>query len=215
MNTTLHELLAHKEGTDLEAAYELALSDPSAWQEVMAGLVARDDTYRYHCFQVMVRISQEEPAALYREWDRLAAMLDSSNSYHRSIGAQLLANLAAVDEEGRLEALFDRLFDLLDDDKIITARQFAQHVGRIARARPHLQARITGRLLAVEATHHEPGRKDLLKADVIAAFDEFFDESPDQEAIVAFVQAQLSSSSASTRKTARAFLKAHNQGRQA
>lgn len=213
MKTTVHELLATKEDPDLKAAQELALSDTQAWQEILAGLTVKDDVYRYNCFQVMYRISQEEPGALYGEWERLVAMLDSSNSYHRSIGAQLLANLAPVDGEGRLEAIFDRYFDLLDDEKIITARQFAQHVGRIARARPHLQARITGRLLAVDATHHEPGRKELLKADVIAALDEYLTAGSDRERIMAFVQGQLSSSSASTRKAAQAFLKKHTQGR--
>lgn len=207
MDTGVHQMLADKEHADLDAVRQLALSDTAAWQEVLAGLVVKDDVYRYNCFKVMYQISQEEPGALYREWNRLVAMLGSSNSYHRSIGAQLLANLAAVDGEGRLEATFDRLFDLLDDEKIITARQFAQHAGRIARAKPHLQSKIADRLLAVDNTHHEAGRKELLKADVIAALAEFPAEGAEQERMVAFVERQVSSSSGSTRKAALAFLK--------
>jgi hypothetical protein len=213
MSATLHKLLADKEEPCLEAARQLALSDGQARQEILAGLTAKDDAYRYNCFQVVYQISQQEPQVLYAEWDKFVEMLRHSNSYHRSIGARLLANLAWVDVEGRLEGIFDDYFDLLDDEKIITARQFAQHAGRIAQAKPHLRARITERLLAVDKTHHQEGRKDLLKGDIIGALEEFFAQrswaagSPDQQRILDFVQQQLASSSPRTRKAAQVFLK--------
>jgi hypothetical protein len=147
---------------------------------------------------VLYRLSEEQPDVLYPEWDYLVELLDSENSYHRSIAGQLLANLARADVEGRFEASFSRIFALLDDAKIVPARQFAQHVGRIAHAKPHLQARITERLLAVDESHHTESRKDLLKGDIIAAFDEFFADSPDQER-------------PSTRKAAKAFLQRHGR----
>lgn len=209
MSATLHKLLADKEEPRLEAARQLVLSDGQARQEILAGLTAKDDVYRYNCFQVVYQISQQEPRALYGEWDTFVEMLKSDNSYHRSIGAKLLANLAQIDVEGRLEAIFDDFFDLLDDEKIITARQFAQHAGRIAQAKPHLRARITERLLAVDKTHHQEGRKDLLKGDIIGALEELFAGSPDPQRILDFVQQQLASSSPRTRKTAQAFLKRH------
>jgi hypothetical protein len=135
--------------------------------------------------------------------------LDSDNSYHRSIGVRLIANLARCDGKNRLERIFDRYFGLLDDDKIVTARYLAQHAGRIAHAKPILQERITERLLAVDETHHAQSRKDLLKGDVLAAFDEFFDSSPQRERILDFAEQQLASTSPRTRKTAREFLKRH------
>ena len=91
-----------------------------------------------------------------------------------------------------MEAIFGRVFALLDDAKIVPARQFAQHVGRIARAKPGLQGRITERLLAVDETHHTESRKDLLKGDLIAAFDEFFADSPDQQRILSLAVASAS-----------------------
>ncbi len=123
MAANVPELLADKEEPRLEAARALALSDDQARQDLLAGLVAKEDAYRYNCFRIAYQISQEQPQVLYREWDRFVGMLDSDNSYHRSIGVRLLANLAQVDVDGRLEAIFDRYCDLLDDDKIITARQ--------------------------------------------------------------------------------------------
>jgi hypothetical protein len=200
-------LLADKEQPHLAEAAQLALADREAFDAILAGLVAQNDVYRYNCFQTLYRLGEEQPQALYPAWDYFVRLLDSDNSYHRSIGAQLLADLVRADVDNRLEGIFDRYFDLLEDDKIVTARQFAQHVGRIARARPELQSQITARLLAVDGTHHTDSRKDLLKGDVIAALDEFFDQSADQERILAFVEQQLACSSPRTRKAAQAFLK--------
>ena len=207
MAASVRELLTSKQEPDLERAGRLALSDDQARQEILVGLVSKDDAYRYNCFRVIYQLSLEQPEVLYPEWDRFVALLGSDNSFHRSIGARLLANLTQVDAEGRFEGIFDRCFALLDDDKIITARQFAQHTARIARAKPHLQAEIIDRLLAVDGTHHQQGRKDLLKGDVVDALEELFDEAPAPQRILDFAQQQLASSSPRTRKAAQAFLK--------
>jgi hypothetical protein len=212
LTATLHAMLADKEQPHLEQAMQAALSNRQALDQILAGIVAKEDAYRFNCFQVLYRLSEELPDVLYPEWDYFVGLLDSDNSYHRSIAARLIANLAQADTQNRLEGIFDRYFDLLDDEKIITARQFAQHVGRIARAKPHLQTRIVERLLAVDTTHHEKGRKDLLKGDVIAAFDECLTAgSPDQARVLAFVEQQLASSSPKTRKAAQAFLQRHKE----
>ena len=202
-------LLSEKQQPQLEEAARLALSSREALDEILGGIVSRDEVYRYNCFQVLYRLSQDQPEALYPEWDHLAGLLNSDNSYHRSIAGQLIPNLVQADAENRFEVGFDRIFALLDDEKIVPARQFAQHIGAIVRARPDLQPKIIERMLAVEDTHHTESRKDLLKGDVIAAFDEFFDESPEQERILGFVERQLNCSSPRTRKVAQAFLKAH------
>jgi hypothetical protein len=211
VDATLRKLLADKQQPHLEEATQLALSDRQALDQILAGIVAKDDVYRFNCFQVLYRLSEEQPETLSPHWDYIAGLLDSDNSYHRSIAGQLLANLSQADTEGRFEVIFDRIFALLDDAKIVPARQFAQHVGRIARARPELQARITERLLTVDETHHTESRKDLLKGDVIVAFDEYFVDSPDQERILAFVEQQLACSSPTTRNAAQAFLQRHKK----
>jgi hypothetical protein len=208
---TLRELLADKQQPHLEEARQLVLAGEQARQEILAGIVAKDDVYRYNCFQVLYQLSEEQPETLYPEWGYFVGLLDSNNSFHRSIAGQLLANLSRADTENRFEAAFDHIVALLDDAKIVPARQFAQHVGRIARAKPELQARITECLLAVDETHHTESRKDLLKGDVIAAFDEFFADSPVQERILDFVERQLACSSPRTRKAAQAFLERHRR----
>jgi hypothetical protein len=204
--TNLHRMLAGEKDPDLDQAVQVALADAEAMRETLEGLVSKEEVFRYNCFKVLHRISKDQPLVMYPEWDYFVELVGSSNSYHRSIALRLLANLTPVDSEGRFERIFDRYFDLLDDESVVTARYLAQDAGRIVRAKPHLRARIVDRLLAVDETHHPQGRKDLIRADVIQSFAEFFEDSDRKERILAFVQEQLECSSPKTRKAAKAFL---------
>jgi len=202
--------LANEKDPDLEEAIQLAMTDGEALQEMLRGIVSKHDVYRYNCFKVLFQISETEPMILYPEWDYFVGLLDSSNSYHRSISLRIIANLTSVDTEKRFDDIFDPYFDLLDDEKVITARYLAGSAAAIAQHKPYLQARITKKLLGIDDTHHEEGRKDLIKGDIIQTFESFFEDSSDKEEILAFVEAQVKSSSPRTRKIAKSFLKEHS-----
>jgi len=206
----LHKMLGDKEHPSLEEALQRAVSDEGVLKEILAGVVSKDEVFRYNCFKVLRQISEDHPLILYPEWDYFIALLDSSNAYHRSIAVQILANLTPVDAQRRFKAIFDRYFDLLDDEKIIVTRSLVQSAGTIARAKPSLQARIVERLLGIDETHHK--HKDLIKADAIQSFEAFFEDYPDKERILGFVEQQLECSSPKTRKAAKAFLNKHSYG---
>jgi hypothetical protein len=207
----LHEALADKEHPNLEKAMQLALADGKALKMLLDGVVSKDDTYRYNCFRVLVQISDDHPLVLYPEWDYFVGLLGSSNSYHRSIALQIIANLTRADGENRFDGIFDQYFSLLNDEKVVPARYLAQSAGRIVRAKPHLQAGITERLLGIDGTHHTQDRKDLISADIIGSFEEFFEDSHDKEEILAFVERQLECSSPKARKAAKVFLSKHSK----
>ena len=134
-------------------------------------------------------------------------MLSSENSYHQNIAVCLLANLTACDQPRKFEKLFDQYFSLLEAGGMILARYVAQSAGIIARYKPHLQAKITQRLLSIERSHQP--QKELIKTDVINSFDQYFKEARDKEEILAFVNRQIKSSSPKTQKAAKVFLKKH------
>ncbi|MFB0516571.1 MAG: hypothetical protein ACETWG_08200, partial [Candidatus Neomarinimicrobiota bacterium] len=77
---------------------------------------------------------------------------------------------------------------------------------KIARAKPELQSKITGRLLDIEQTHFDQGRQDLIKPYIIESFEEYFDQSPDQAEILAFVRQQVTCRSPKARDLAKGFL---------
>ena len=143
---------------------------------------------------------------MYQKWDYLADLLDSDNHYHRYISINILANLAIVDIENKFEKMFDKYFSNIDGDRTMAAGQAALNSGKIAKVKPNLQTKITNRLLNIDKTHQ--GKQiDLIKAYVIEAFNEYFEESLDKSKILDFVKAQLESKSPKTRKVANESLK--------
>jgi hypothetical protein len=172
--------------------------------ELLASLKSKDDTERYGSFEVLLRLSEENPHALYPHWDFLAEMLDAKNTYWRLIAVRLLANLTRADSANKFEKLFDKYYNLLNDSVII-AGHITANSGKIARARPELQAEITDKLLNIDKTIQK--HKDLIKAGAIESFGDYFAESKDKDKIIAFVRQQLEGESPKTRKIAKEFLK--------
>jgi hypothetical protein len=97
----------------------------------------------------------------------------------------------------------------LGDESVIPAAHVAVCSGKIAFAKPELQAEITSRLLAIDSTVQR--HKDLVKASAIEAFETYFEKSKDKARITEFVKAQLNCESPKTRKKAKEFLKKWNK----
>ena len=174
--------------------------------EALDGIMSKKDEVRSASFRILKRISEEQPNALYPKWDYLADLLNSDNHFHRYISINLLANLAKIDVKNKFETIFDKYFSNIEGERTMVAGQAALNSGKIAKAKPKLQPKITNRLLNIEKTHQ--GKQiELIKAYVIEAFSEYFEESLDKNKILDFVRAQLESKSPKTRKVAKEFLK--------
>lgn len=187
--------------------------EEDALRALLNGLISKEDAYRYNCFEALLQISEDRPRVLVPEWDRFVELMGSGNAFHRSIALRLMANLTGADDEGRFEGLFDEYFGLLDDEKVMVARYLAQSASQIARRKPHLREKIAEKLLDIDRTHHAEGRKALIKADAVEFFETFFEDLPDKERVLAFVEAMLTCSSPKARKAAKAFLNRHGHGR--
>ena len=174
--------------------------------EALEGILSKKDETRSNSYKILLHISEENPEILYPKYDYLANLLDSANHYHRYISINLLANLAMVDVENKFEVVFEKYLSNLDGDRTMVAGQAALNAGKIAKAKPNLQTKITKRLLNVEKTHK--GKQiDLIKAYVIEAFKEYFADYSNKNEILDFVRAQLNSKSPKTRKLSKKFLK--------
>jgi hypothetical protein len=170
------------------------------------GIMSKKDEIRFDSFRILKRISEEQPNALYPKWDYLADLLDSDNHSQRYISINLLANLAKVDAQNRFEKIFDKYFANIEGERTMVAGQATLNSGKIAKAKPKLQTKITNSLLNIDKAHK--GKQiELIKAYAIEAFNEYFEESSDKNKILDFVKAQLESNSPKTRKVAKEFLK--------
>jgi len=190
-----------------ESLVKKAIKDPKILNELVENLVIKDETIRYNSHKVLLIVSEVNPEVLYSKWDFFVNLLKSKNNFHKVIGLQIIANLTKIDREKKFEDIFDIYCDLLDAKSVMTAANLARNLGKIANAKPNLRSKITNKLLEIEKTSHEPGRKELIKASVIESFREFFEVSDNRDLIINFVKKQLNSSSPKTRNTAEKFLK--------
>jgi len=196
---------------NIKAVAKKAVKNDELMATLLDSLWSKNETIRYNCHKVLFLLTQEQPRTLYSKWDYFEEFLESDNTYHKLSAVLLLANLTQIDKDNKFERLFDRYYDLLDDKSFITAAYVAGASGKIARAKPRLRTRITNRLLNIDKTHHNPERKDLVKASIIEAFEEYIGQTRNKKRIVDFVQQQLNCRSPKTKKAAKEFLARFNQ----
>jgi hypothetical protein len=196
---------------DIESFAAKALAYNNLLIQLLDGLKVKAENYRYNCYKVLYSVSQTHPEALYPHWDSLEEHLKSPNSYHKMAATHLLANLTTVDAENRFERIFDTFYNLLDDRSMVVAYYIAEVSGRIMKNKPELEKAIIERLLDIDATHHQPGRKELIKAGIIQTLDEYLENTGYDPEIIRFVEQQINSESRKTAKGAREFLKKWTQ----
>jgi hypothetical protein len=191
---------------DIEAVAAKAIGDSALLAELLEGLKSKEETFRYNCHKVLMRVTDTHAELVFPSWDFFVEYLKSSNSYHKMSATHLIANLVKVDAGDRFEDIFDLFYDLLDDKSMVVAYYVAQNSAKIIKAKPELESRIIQRLLAIDETHHPPGRKELIKTGIIEAFDALFEDSGVRPELMDFVRGQTDSESRKTAKAVKAFL---------
>jgi hypothetical protein len=183
------------------------LKDKELISELLEGILSKKERIRFNSFKVLLLLSEEHPKVLYTHWDFFADLLKSGNTYLKYIAVLIIANLTKDDPRGRFKRIFNRYYALLDDKSVIPAAHVAASSGKIVRAIPKLQTKITNKLLQIDQTAHHPERKDLIKGHAIESFGEYFEEVKNKKKIILFVREQLNSRSPRTKKVAKEFLK--------
>lgn len=183
------------------------LHDADLLGAAVEGCAAANEDYRYNSVRCLERVCAAGHAdLLYPQWDFFVRLLDSRNAFQRSGGLWMVASLTAVDSEGRFEAMFNRFFQLLNDEKVMVVRHTAQSTAMVAKFKPHLQERITALLLNIEQIYPDSDRVDLVKADVLETFAVYAASSPQRAAMVKFAGQCTTCSSPKTRQAAKQFL---------
>jgi hypothetical protein len=192
---------------DVETMAKKAIKDVGILSELLDNLKTKNETVRYNCSKVLNFISEENPEVLYTRWDVFVEFLTSDHTYWKLSVIPLLANLTRIDTEDKFDRIFDKYFSLLNDKSMIPAVWIAANSGKIAKAKPELQTRITSILMTIDRTHHHPERRDLIKGGAIESFDEYFEEAKNQKEILEFAKKQLNCKSPKTVKIAKEFVK--------
>jgi hypothetical protein len=184
-----------------------ALKDEKILSGLLEGILSKNEIIRSNCFKVLMLLSEKHPLLLYSKWDYFVELLYNDNAFLKFMAVQLIANLTNIDKENKFNKIFNKYYDLLNDS-VIVAGHITANSGKIARAKPELQIKITNKLLNIDKTSQK--HKDLIKSGAIESFSEYFNESKERKKIIEFVKKQLNCESPKTRKAANKFLKERN-----
>ena len=195
-----------KKNANIEEIAKKTLKDKKIISELLEGVLSKKDEIRFNSHNVLMLISKEHPEMIYSKWDFFEDLLSSDNNYQKYIAIYIIANLTKFDTENKFEKIFDKYYSILAGNRTMFAGHLVGNSGKIAKAKPKLQSKITNKLLDINNLH-QGKQKELIKAYAIEALNEYFDEAKNKKKIVEFVKKQLKSESPKTRNKAKEFLK--------
>lgn len=150
--------------------------------ELFITLDSKDNTVRYDAFLKLLDITEEEVPWVYDYWQDLVYKLNSPNSFQRSIGLILLANLSKSDSEDKFGDILDRYLTFFEDEKFITSRQCLQNVWKIAVNKSAYKEKIVESLKNAFCNNiHLKRNENLIKQDVIFSLNEISNFYGDKE----------------------------------
>jgi hypothetical protein len=171
-------------------------------------LESGDPKIKYGAAKQLLRIAEEDPAALYPHYERWRALADDENNILKWTGIRILGHLAAVDSKGRTERLVPKLIGLLHGGKLITTNNTIFALGLIAEHKPLLRPLILRELLKVpEDAFDTKECRAIATGKVLETLPAFLPELQDNEAVFRFAQQAQTSQRNATRKKAAALLK--------
>ena len=180
---------------------------------LLQGVCSPKAAVRYGCAKVLMDLSEEYPEKLYPFMDAFIDLLDSKYRILTWNAMVVIANLAKVDEEQKFDAIFNKYYDFLSNEYMVTVANVVGNSGKIALAKPYLISRITAELLKVEhvsvTPHLTEECKRVIAEHAIGTFDLFFDKIGEKEKkkVLDFVERQLDSSRRTLRVKAADFVK--------
>ncbi len=210
METELTQRLADKSITKEELLREV-IHNFDLLPEVVQGISSSRAAIRYGCARVLMDLSEEQPVKLYPYLDQFTQLLDSRYRILTWTALTIIANLAEVDKERKIDVLLDKYYSFLGNDYLVTVATVVGNLAKIALAKPYLTQKIAIELLKVKdistTPHLTEECKRVIMEKTIDCFDVVFDQIQNKAEILSIVTQQLDSPRASLRTKAKRFLK--------
>lgn len=198
--------LGRKEA-EAEDIADRAIDDSEFLVEIFSGITSKNPRVRFNSIKILRIVSEKDPQKLYPKIDFFVDLLDSENNIFKWNAIDVIANLTSVDSKKRFDVIFKRFYDLLLDESMVTAGHVIDSSGKIARAKPYLQDRITRELLKVEGIRYKTSEcRNILLGKVITSFSQYVDQIGNKEEMISLVRRQLDNSRRATKAKAEKFL---------
>jgi len=185
-------------------------ADPSLMPKLIEGTSSQKASVRYGCARVLVELSESDPLMVYPYFNSITDLLSSRYRVLKWDATYILANLSLVDTERKFDIIFDKYYDLINDDYMVTVANVVRSSGKIAVAKPYLADRIAEELLKVEDIPVKPHLteecKKVIAEHAIRSLGAFFGNIEKKREVRAFVKRQANSPRRSLRAEAESFL---------
>jgi hypothetical protein len=191
---------------------QLAINDEDVRNEIAHQMLTNSAIMvYYHCYYVVEKASQQQPALFYPYWDEIAALLHHENSYHRDFAVEIIGNLTKADQENRFAQIEDEYFSIVNDEKFMTGNCCVKNLLKIYQHKANQRRRIIETLLDIDnRCDYTEKQKGVLKADVLEIFDQVYVEVHEQAEINQFIKAEVHSISPKTRQKAKELVKKYH-----
>jgi hypothetical protein len=206
-----------QKGADREAIAAEVLKNPQTIPALLEGLGGKRANIKYGSEKVLRLVSEKRPELIYPHFDRFVELLEGENNFLKWGSIMTIANLAAVDSEGRIEDIFDRYFAAITGPAMITAANIIGGAAKIARVKPALTERIISQILKVEKARYQlrgrlsPECNNVVCGHAVEALSEIYDQIGDKKRVRDFIVRQTESSRPAVRKKVKAFMDMHGE----
>jgi hypothetical protein len=179
--------------------------------EVLEGTSSSKAAVRYSCAKVLMDLSDECPERLYLYMDSFIDLLDTKYRILTWNALAIVANLARVDRDKKLDVIFDKYYSFLNDAYMVTVANVVGNSSKIALAKPYLINRIANELLKVEnltvTPHLTEECKRVIAEKTIESFDVFYNQIHNKKRVLSFARKYVGSSRKTLKVKAENFLR--------
>jgi hypothetical protein len=178
--------------------------------EILNGVYSPKASIRYGCAKVLMDLSETHPEKLYLFIDSFINLLDSKYRILTWNAMTIIANLAKIDKDNKIDSIFEKYYSFLSDEYMVTVANVVGNSAKIASAKPYMIKKITDKLLKVESIPKTPNLTEECRRVIIEKavnfFSSFFDRIEQKEKVVAFTKRQVNSPRKTLSKTVEEFL---------
>lgn len=160
-------------------------------------------TARFQAGKILTVTAEKDPRRVYPYFDAVAKLLEGECKIVRWNAMQILARLACVDKQRKIDAILDKYLAFIRGDNLISAANAIGGTGRIGLARPDLLDRIIPAILGVEQAAYETDEcRNVATGHVLDVLAALGPQVCSQPEVAAFIQRQRKNTRSSVARKA-------------
>lgn len=151
--------------------------------EHLNNLKGKDRDQQGGSYLYLMAVTEEPVDWAYEVWDRILDLMQTGDNRARSIGAQIICNLAKSDPERRMFADIEKVIRVTEDARLVTARHALMALWKPAVVNEPLRKRVISYLTLRFEKCAEEKNANLIRYDIQGVLRTIFDMVRDREII--------------------------------